>query len=94
MAENNQIRINVDYVYDERSQEIIKLNKYGFPSSDSTLIINENDNFNSYNNIADIKLTYTDNSPGHFIENALKLSGKWASETSSITGTNKVQEKL
>jgi hypothetical protein len=92
VSQSKELRINVDYAYDERSQEIVNDNRYYFNDSDSVLVINEIDKQKNYNNIADIKLNYTDNSLGHFLEDAFKLSGKWVTENSSITGTNNVAQ--
>ena len=89
ITEYNQLRINADYVYDERSQEVDQNYKYYL----DTLLVKDIDEINrlkNYNNAADLKFTYTDNSPGHFTENVLRFNGKWVTENSSITGTNKV----
>ncbi|MDR3061168.1 MAG: carboxypeptidase-like regulatory domain-containing protein [Dysgonamonadaceae bacterium] len=87
-----QMKINTDYSYDERSQDIIKKNEYYFPIEDSLLIIDEINTLNQYNNLANVKLTYTDNAPGYFVENTLKFGGKWTTEASSVTGTNEVRQ--
>lgn len=72
-GEHSQLRINIQYLHDEREESILRNSEYYLP--DGNLQISESSALTHRTHKIDAALTYSDNSPGHYLNNALRWSG-------------------
>ncbi len=82
VAENKTLRLNLDYKYDSREENIRQVSAYFLP--DSLLEIVEVKKTKQKNNLLNGILTYEDNSPKHYLKNMLKSRAVWTDALSDV----------
>ncbi|MFV0472598.1 MAG: hypothetical protein ACK5L7_11315 [Paludibacteraceae bacterium] len=84
--EDNQLRLNINYINDIRKQNTYTLSEYLL--ADSILRVTETDNFVQKRQSFDGVMSYTENSKGHYLDNDLKWKVKWDEDSpnSAING--------
>lgn len=83
VTNNNQIRINLNYMNDREDETIKQNNTYYL--GDSVLSINEHDILYNRKNFVDGLFTFINNSEKFYLKNALKFQAKWDNTISNIS---------
>lgn len=83
ITNNNQIRINLNYMNDREDETIKQNNTYYL--GDSALSINEHDILYNRKNFVDGLFTFINNSEKFYLKNALKFQAKWDNTISNIS---------
>lgn len=82
LSDDNQLRINLNYVADNRNQTIHKTSMYF--TDDAPLTIIEMNRLEQESNSVDATFTYTSNSSRSFFKNSFKGKGAWNKTYSGI----------
>ncbi|MDR0836599.1 MAG: TonB-dependent receptor [Tannerella sp.] len=89
-SETAQLRINLDYQNDTRTQSDWMESAYFL--GDSIFMLNEIRSLETGNNLLDGAVTYTDNAPERYFNNTLKAGARWNSSVSTVQNRNSVSE--
>lgn len=84
-SQNSQLRFNVQYLHDVQEENTSRESAYFLP--DGTLKINEESLLSRRMNVVDAAVTFTNNSPGYYLNNAFSWNGSW-DKASSVVATN------
>lgn len=79
---NSQLRLNVQYLHDRQQETTHRDNFYFLP--DSMMHIPEQSMVSQKHNMLDAALTYSDNSPGYYLNNRAKWTGHWDNSVASV----------
>jgi hypothetical protein len=91
-GEDNQLRLNVDYMHDIRKEETNQFSSYFL--EDSAFVINEHRFVKRRENGLESSLTYTGNSSSKYLENALKAKLSWTNAYMDIQNQFPVSQKF
>jgi hypothetical protein len=90
-SEDNQLRLNINYINDVQTQNTSSQSEYFM--GDSILKITESEDFRQKQQLLDGGASYTENSKGHYLNNDLKWKIKWNSNQSqSIVNGSKIEQ--
>lgn len=84
---NSQLRLNFHYLNNVLKEDIFRNSEYLMP--DGTLKIEEHNTLSHRTNSVDAAITFTNNSPGFYLNNALTWSGNW-NKVSSLVEMNRL----
>jgi hypothetical protein len=90
-SEYAQFRFNLNYQKEKREQTTHQINMYF--SEDSTWVFNEIKSMETKKDQLDGVIAYTDNAPGHYLNNVLKYQTRWNNASSAVYNRDFIYEK-
>lgn len=91
VSESEQFRVNINYMHNERNENVYKRNTY-YINSDSLFVIDESSRLNRVSNILDGAFTYNNNSDKFYLDDRLNTRLLWNKTVSDISSFNRITE--